>query len=361
MMVVDTGLPRQRITLQSIPSRVAAPASPRAVAPSSFRLPPVDLEALLHTRDRCLATPLPAPRCSQLSWVSHPEASRLSLPVRPSEEDRLGAVPRFHRRSAEASRLLSRGDSRIATRRGPTSAPDLVGSSCQQTPRGCLSARPKPDVRGASAMRTAVRATSRYDPALADRADRLAADREVEEASPPGCPDAVPSFDDSVPAACVTACLADRAVVVRRAATRRLADLCHLRGFLAVADLAAPCVAAHPPPPTEAETLRAPAPSSTLSPHDPDQPTPHFERACICSSVRPRAFRLDDGRSRCRGPPGRSTPPRRPSSACAARLPLARPRVADPRTHLRQPPPTAAHRASARRRPCTRVLIDSRA
>lgn len=85
-----------------------------------------DLEALLHTKDRSCATPFPAPHYPSLSWASHPGAISLPLPARPSEEDRLEAVPRFHRRSAEASRLLSRGDIAHRLDPRPDPRPDLV-------------------------------------------------------------------------------------------------------------------------------------------------------------------------------------------------------------------------------------------
>lgn len=107
-----------------------------------------DLEALLHTKDRSCATPFPAPHYPSLSWASHPGAISLPLPARPSEEDRLEAVPRFHRRSAEASRLLSRGDIAHCLRPSARPAPRPRRGSCRQTPCRCLSTEPKPDVRG---------------------------------------------------------------------------------------------------------------------------------------------------------------------------------------------------------------------
>jgi hypothetical protein len=109
------------------PSRAFPPVQPyprrrEPRAPSPFGLPPVDLEALLHTRDRCLMTPFPTPRGPQLSWASHPGATSLPLPLRAPEGTRLGVLPRFHRRPTEIVRLLPRGESCSSDLLGPTRA-----------------------------------------------------------------------------------------------------------------------------------------------------------------------------------------------------------------------------------------------
>jgi hypothetical protein len=96
---VGQGVPTDASPSRALPSREAVPTSPQAAAPSSSPdCRPTDLEALLLSRVRCIAAPLPDCRCPWLSWASRSGAVCMTLPI-PLPEGRERRAPlRFHRR-----------------------------------------------------------------------------------------------------------------------------------------------------------------------------------------------------------------------------------------------------------------------
>jgi hypothetical protein len=153
-----TGLLSDASPSRAFPSRVAVPTSPLAVAPSpltGLRTRP-DLEALLHARVRCVASPLPVPLRPMLSWAFPswnltPVVSLRHGPrggrVRGETSPRVCVGPRRGRR-----RLHGPHEPR---RHGPArDAPPHPWWLVRQTPRGASPPRPKAGVRSGLVART---------------------------------------------------------------------------------------------------------------------------------------------------------------------------------------------------------------
>jgi hypothetical protein len=187
---------------------------------------------------------------------------------------------------------------------------------------------------------------------------RLSEDRTCSEgASPPGCPGTVPPFGVTLRAARVSARLADDAVVSRRAATRRLTDLCRRRGP-PVYGRTRSALRARSPVRTRPKprTLRAPAPSLSPPSTWPGRLAHAPRQRCLAPSVRPCATCFEGRRSH-----DRELLPRRPSRGTSD---VARRSTSfcshgnrGSRVHLQRPPPPAAPapRRPEGRRTCRRA------